>query len=1041
MKQPFNGLFSVQTLKNNYLSVVTAAVLLCFSLSLSAQTYDSTRKLQIVGGDGFIWKSGEFLGKMKAPTGLAPLSSKDSGAMSFSNGSMYFFNGATWNKIGTGSGGSTIVAGAPDSTYARFVNTTGKNYRIVAVGVTGGTVVTGGAFLQPSDTINRYPRIIAGTNISVTGTYPNLTITASGGGTTFDTTTIYKLVNSKLDTAARIGIASIKTSDTQVFDSVNNYVTPFKLLSKENSLGNPITNGYILSSTTAGNRSWIAPTVNSGGTVTSVVANAPLSVTGSATATPTIIADTSTITGFQTKFRTDSARSNIYTAIAGKQTALGFTPYNSTNPNNYISSYTETDPIVKAINGIVKSNGATISAAVSGTDYLSPTGSAAGLTNFPTFNQSTTGNAATATNLTGLTTTVATLNNQSGTNTGDNSPNTLYSGLVSNATHTGDATGATALTVKGINGTLLSGLSTGILKNTTTTGVPSIAVAGDFPALNYQAPLTSGTNIQTINGTTILAGSNRQLLIPSDTTFLDNQVLTNTSNIATKGRVDSIVFNNSGLIHAPASVSIANKIATVNQTLANQNPYTLLGRGAGTGIPSFLSSIDSNYAPTLATVNALNNGLAGKQPSGTYLIPNDTINKTVRLIAGTNIGITGTYPNLTINGSAGGATAETDPIVKAINGIVKSNGTTIAAAVAADFPVLPYVDLTTAQTIAGVKTFQGSSTTDAGAAALILKNSAGTRTFEIRSLTSPTNVALGVNVLPTLTTGTNNTGIGYQSGLSITSGGANVFIGAQAGQNTATGSNNTVIGYQAGFNTASSNNTDIGFYAGHDLTTTSQNTNIGGYAGSSNNSGYNNTAIGYKALNNATASDNSVGIGVLAGSTLADGSTPVTTVANSFFLGYNTHPLNANSNSEIVIGTGATGNGNNTTTLTNTGNTGIYGYGTLNLKSYGTGANTGTAAYNLSTTSAGKIIEVPAGSKLILTTGANQSVNSATLVGGTVTVLNTSVTASSQIFLTVKTAGGTQGFLSTPTITAGTSFVIQSSSATETSTVNYWIIN
>jgi hypothetical protein len=35
----------------------------------------------------------------------------------------------------------------------------------------------------------------------------------------------------------------------------------------------------------------------------------------------------------------------------------------------------------------------------------------------------------------------------SGTNTGDNAVNTLYSGLVSNATHTGDVTGATALTI------------------------------------------------------------------------------------------------------------------------------------------------------------------------------------------------------------------------------------------------------------------------------------------------------------------------------------------------------------------------------------------------------------------------------------------------------------------------------------------------------------------------------------------------------------------------------------------------------------------
>ena len=74
--------------------------------------------------------------------------------------------------------------------------------------------------------------------------------------------------------------------------------------------------------------------------------------------------------------------------------------------------------------------------------------------------------------------------NLSGTNTGDNAVNSLYSGLVSNATHTGDATGATALTVVAINGTVLSGLATGLLKNTTSTGVPSIAVAGT----DYVAP-------------------------------------------------------------------------------------------------------------------------------------------------------------------------------------------------------------------------------------------------------------------------------------------------------------------------------------------------------------------------------------------------------------------------------------------------------------------------------------------------------------------------------------------------------------------------
>jgi hypothetical protein len=50
--------------------------------------------------------------------------------------------------------------------------------------------------------------------------------------------------------------------------------------------------------------------------------------------------------------------------------------------------------MVKAINGIVKSNGTTISAATAGTDYLTPNGSAASLTGFPTLNQNTTGSSA-----------------------------------------------------------------------------------------------------------------------------------------------------------------------------------------------------------------------------------------------------------------------------------------------------------------------------------------------------------------------------------------------------------------------------------------------------------------------------------------------------------------------------------------------------------------------------------------------------------------------------------------------------------------------
>jgi len=64
----------------------------------------------------------------------------------------------------------------------------------------------------------------------------------------------------------------------------------------------------------------------------------------------------------------------------------------------------------------------------------------------------------------------------------------------------------------------------------------------------------------------------------------------------------------------------------------------------------------------------------------------------------------------------------------------------------------------------------------------------------------------------------------------------------------------------------------------------------------------------------------------------------------------------------------------------------------------------------------------------------------ATLVGGTVTVSDALVSANTRISITVVTPGGTQGFLSAPSASrvASTSFVINSTSATETSVVD-WI--
>lgn len=115
---------------------------------------------------------------------------------------------------------------------------------------------------------------------------------------------------------------------------------------------------------------------------------------------------------------------------------------------------------------------------------------------------SITGNAATVTtnaNLTGHITSVgnaAVLGSftKAQLDTAVSDGNVLYVGdVTTNATHTGDATGSGALTVVAINGTSLAGLATGILKNTTGTGVPSIAVAGDFPTLNQSTTGSAAT--------------------------------------------------------------------------------------------------------------------------------------------------------------------------------------------------------------------------------------------------------------------------------------------------------------------------------------------------------------------------------------------------------------------------------------------------------------------------------------------------------------------------------------------------------------------
>jgi hypothetical protein len=103
-----------------------------------------------------------------------------------------------------------------------------------------------------------------------------------------------------------------------------------------------------------------------------------------------------------------------------------------------------------------------------------------------------------------------------------------------------------------------------------------------------------------------------------------------------------------------------------------------------------------------------------------------------------------------------------------------------------------------------------------------------------------------------------------------------------------------------------------------------------------------------------------------------------------------------------------------------------------------------TATLGDITATNGNLVLGTAGNKIEITTGANASIGtSLAMTAGTITIATTAVTASSIIIVSYNTIAGTPGSISAPvaSIVAGTSFDIVSSSNTDTSTVNWWIVN
>jgi len=107
-----------------------------------------------------------------------------------------------------------------------------------------------------------------------------------------------------------------------------------------------------------------------------------------------------------------------------------------------------------------------------------------------------------------------------------------------------------------------------------------------------------------------------------------------------------------------------------------------------------------------------------------------------------------------------------------------------------------------------------------------------------------------------------------------------------------------------------------------------------------------------------------------------------------------------------------------------------------------TAATTLTASLGAITATNGNVILGTAGNKVVIATGSNASVGTSSAMGGTpgaITVSTTACSATAKVFYSRALTGGTPGQVS---ITAqdGTGFTL-TSTANETSTFNWWIIN
>jgi len=501
-----------------------------------------------------------------------------------------------------------------------------------------------------------------------------------------------------------------------------------------------------------------------------------------------------------------------------------------------------------------------------------------------------------------------------------------------------------------------------------------MAVTNFSPLLGLALPTTgdlSGTWGTTVNDA--ITGLIDSAVAGTTTLSADADVTLSTTNGAANQARNAVILwtaSNGGTtrnITAPAQSKayVVINAGTGSIVIRGSGPTT--GVTVASGVKTLVAWNGSDFVKIASSLVSLTSDVTGILP----VANGGTATATPALVAGSNVTITGTWPNQTINAAAPGTGTVT--AVTASAPLASSGGTTPNLSFTGTLPVANGGTGATTLTANNVLLGNGTSALQVvapGTNGNVLTSNGTTWTSAAVAATlsgvtnsgSPFETALGYQA-GNVTTGLNNTWIGYQAGLLTTSGTNNTAVGTTALTSNTTGSSNTAIGNRALIaNTTGQSNTAIGDFTLNANTTGGFNTGVGPDALTLNTTGINNTATGYRALRVNTTGTNNTAVG------------------------YQTLDANTTGNYNAALGAGALG-----ANTTGTDNTAI-GYNALRVNDTGLyNTAVGTESMNGHTTG-NENVAIGRISLYANTTGSsNTAVGATALMSNTTASNNTAV--------------------------------------------------